>query len=162
MKVIFLDIDGVLNCEGSRSRCVGYRGVDDKKVETLAKIIKATGAEIVLISTWKEGWRKTDKAHQGILANYLDKKLKKQGLSVFDKTRDYIGERYLSRGEGVLDYLVNNKVENYVILDDYQFDYDSCGLTDSYVKTDNYNGGLTEELAKKAIEILKRTGAGTR
>lgn len=162
MKVIFLDIDGVLNCEGSRSRCVGYRGIDDNKAKNLAKIIKATGAEIVLISTWKEGWRKTDKAHQGILANYLDKKLKKQGLSVFDKTRDYIGERYLSRGEGVLDYLVNNKVENYVVLDDYQFDYDSCGLTDSYVKTDNYNGGLTEELAKKAIEILKRTGAGTR
>ena len=40
MKVVFLDIDGVLNCEGSRSRCVGYRGIDDKKVENLAKILK--------------------------------------------------------------------------------------------------------------------------
>ncbi len=156
MKIVFLDIDGVLNCEGSRSRCVGYRGIDDKKVKTLAKIVKATGAEIVLISTWKDDWRKTDKARQGILANYLDKKMKKQGLVVLDKTRDCIGERYLSRGEGILDYLTSNKVETYVILDDYQFDYDSCGLTDNYVKTDNYNGGLTEDLANKAIEILKR------
>ena len=162
MKVVFLDIDGVLNCEGSRSRCVGYRGIDDKKVENLAKIVKATGAEIVLISTWKDDWRKTDKAHQGMMANYLDKKLKKQGLTALDKTRDYIGERYLSRGEGILDYLMNSNVGNYVILDDFQFDYDSCGLTGNYVKTDNYNGGLTEELAEKAIEILNRQGAGTR
>lgn len=156
MKILFLDIDGVLNCEGSRSRCVGYRGIDDKKAENLAKIIKATGAEIVLISTWKEDWRKTDKAHQGMMANYLDKKLKKQGLTALDKTRDYIGERYLSRGEGILEYLTCHEVESYVILDDFQFDYDSCGLTENYVKTDNYNGGLTEELSEKVIGILNR------
>lgn len=156
MKVVFLDIDGVLNCEGSRSRCVGYRGIDDKKVENLAKIVKVTGAEIVLTSTWKEDWRKTDKAHQGMMANYLDKKLKKQGLTALDKTRDYVGERYLSRGEGILEYLTCHEVESYVILDDFQFDYDSCGLTENYVKTDNYNGGLTEELAEKAIGILNR------
>ena len=156
MKILFLDIDGVLNCEDSRSRCVGYRGIDDKKVENLASIVKATGAEIVLISTWKEDWRKTDKVHQGMMANYLDKKLKKQGLTALDKTCDYIGERYLSRGEGILEYLTRHEVESYVILDDFQFDYDSCGLTDNYVKTDNYNGGLTEELAEKAIGILNR------
>ena len=156
MKIVFLDIDGVLNCEGSRSRCAGYRGIDDKKAENLAQIVRATGAKIVLISTWKDGWRKTDKAQQGMMANYLDKKLKKQGLAAWDKTRDFVGERYLSRGEGILEYLARGGVQGYVILDDYQFDYDSCGLTDNYVKADNYNGGLTEELAKKAIEILDR------
>ena len=156
MKIVFLDIDGVLNCEGSRSRCAGYRGIDDKKAENLAKIVKATGAEIVFTSTWKEDWRKTDKAHQGMMANYLDKKLKKQGLTALDKTRDYIGERYLSRGEGILEYLARGGVQGYVILDDFQFDYDSCGLTGNYVKTDNYNGGLTEELVEKAIGILNR------
>ena len=156
MKVIFLDIDGVLNCEGSRSRCAGYRGIDDKKAENLAQIVRATGAKIVLISTWKDDWRKTDKAHQGMMANYLDKKLKKQGLAAWDKTRDFVGERYLSRGEGIFEYLARGGVQGYVILDDFQFDYDSCGLTGNYVKTDNYNGGLTEELAEKAIGILNR------
>ena len=156
MRVVFLDIDGVLNEEKSRSRCCGYKGIDDKKVENLAKIVKATGAEIVLISTWKDDWRKTDKAHQGMMANYLDKKLKKQGLTALDKTRDYVSERYLSRGEGILEYLTCHEVESYVVLDDFQFDYDSCGLTGNYVKTDNYNGGLTEELAEKAIGILNR------
>ena len=158
MKVIFLDIDGVLNEKKSRSRCCGYTGIDDKKVEHLAKIVKVTGAEIVLISTWKDDWRKTDKAHQGMMANYLDKKLKKQGLAVLDKTKsvDKKNGFHLSRGMGILQYLSTHTVEKYVILDDYQFDYDGCGLTENYVKTDNNNGGLTEELAKKTIEVLRK------
>ena len=156
MKVIFLDIDGVLNEENSRSRCCGYKGIDDKKVGNLAKIVKATGAEIVLISTWKDDWRKTDKRHQGMMANYLDRKLAKQGLTVLDKTEsvDKSSGFHLSRGEGILQYLSTHSVEKYVILDDYQFDYDGCGLTGNYVKTDNNNGGLTEELAHKAIGFL--------
>lgn len=158
MKVIFLDIDGVLNEEKSRSRCCGYKGIDDKKVGNLASIVNATGAKIVLISTWKDDWRKADKARQGMMANYLDKKLKKQGLTVFDKTES-VGKAsgfHLSRGEGILQFLSTHTVEKYVILDDYQFDYDGCGLTGNYVKTDNKNGGLTEELSQKAIEILNR------
>ena len=156
MKIIFLDIDGVLNEEKSRSRCLGYRGIDDKKVENLAKIVKATGAKIVLISTWKDDWRKTDKTHQGMMANYLDKKLKKQGLTILDKTEsvDKASGFHLSRGEGILEYLSTHTVEKYVILDDYQFDYDGCGLTENYVKTDEQKGGLTDELSQKAIEIL--------
>ena len=89
-----------------------------------------------------------------MMADYLDKKLKKQGLTVLDKTPTYIEDEFFSRGEGILYYLHKHEVKNYVILDDYQFDYDSCGLTDNYVKTDNYNGGLTDELAQKAIKIL--------
>ena len=155
MKVVFLDIDGVLNEEKSRSRCCGYLGIDDKKVENLALIIKKTNAAIVLISTWKDDWRKADKAHQGMMANYLDRKLKKQGLAVLDKTKSIDKNGFhFSRGEGILQYLADNKVEKYVILDDYQFDYDSCGLSDYYIKMDAFNGGLTEEMANRAIKIL--------
>ena len=156
MKVVFLDIDGVLNEEKSRSRCCGYKGIDDKKAENLAKIVEETNAKIVLISTWKDDWRKTDKAHQGMMANYLDKKLKKQGLAVLDKTKSIDKNGFhFSRGEGILQYLADNKVEKYVILDDYQFDYDSCGLTDHYIKTNAHSGGLTEQLAEKAIKTIK-------
>lgn len=156
MKVIFLDIDGVLNEEKSRSRCCGYLGIDDKKVENLAKIVEETNAKIVLISTWKDDWRKTYKAHQGMMANYLDRKLKKQGLVALDKTKSIDKHGFhFSRGEGILQYLADNKVEKYVILDDNQFNYDSCGLSDYYIKTDAYNGGLTEELAVKAIKLLQ-------
>ena len=54
----------------------------------------------------------------------------------------------------ILDFLQRHKADGYVILDDYQYDYDSCGLTEYHIKTDAYAGGLTETLANKAIEIL--------
>ena len=129
-----------------------------ERISIFAKIVKATGAEIVLISTWKDDWRKTDKRHQGMMANYLDRKLAKQGLTILDKTEsvDRVSGFHLSRGEGILQYLSTHSVEKYVILDDFQFDYDGCGLTENYVKTDYENGGLTEELAKKTIEVLRK------
>lgn len=40
MKVIFLDIDGVLNTPSSESRCGEYIGIDDEKVEKLKKSSK--------------------------------------------------------------------------------------------------------------------------
>ena len=45
MKVVFLDIDGVLNEAKSRSRCCGYTGVDDSKAKNLARIVKETDAK---------------------------------------------------------------------------------------------------------------------
>ena len=156
MKVIFLDIDGVLNEEKSRSRCGGYRGIDNKKVEILAKIVEETGARLVLTSTWKNHWQPSYKEFQGFLGNYLDRKMKKYGLRIYSKvaSKDRRMGVYYSRGESILYYLSRNKPEKFVILDDYQYDYDSCGLTDYHVKTDNDNGGLTERLAVRAIAIL--------
>lgn len=38
MKIIFLDIDGVLNCHNSKSDCNGRLGIDEDKVKRLKKI----------------------------------------------------------------------------------------------------------------------------
>lgn len=157
MKIIFLDIDGVLNCKTSRSRCGIYVGIDDDKLSLLAKIAGATGAKIVLVSTWKNYWQKNpkDKFKQDDLANYLDKKFKKHNLEVYDKTSDSLGGLYFSRGESILYFVYRNKVTYYVILDDMQFDYDGCDLTDNFIKTDIATG-LTQENAARAIEILNK------
>lgn len=157
MKAIFLDIDGVLNTPSSESRCGEYIGIDDEKVENLKKIVENTKAEIVLISTWKKYWRKEKKLKplQDYSANYLDEKLAKQGLKAVDKTKDKSDGRYLSRGESVLEYVCRNSVENYIILDDCQFDYDGCDLTDNYIKT-NQIEGLSEQQVKVACETLLR------
>lgn len=155
MKVIFLDIDGVLNTPSSESRCGEYIGIDDEKVEKLKKIVEKTKAEIVLISTWKKYWRKEEKLKplQDYSATYLDEKLAKQGLKAIDKTKDKADGRYLPRGEGILEYVCRNNVENYIILDDCQFDYDGCDLTDCLIKT-KQTEGLTKAQVENACEIL--------
>ena len=157
MKVIFLDVDGVLNTPSSESRCGEYIGIDDEKVEKLKKIVEKTKTEIVLISTWKKYWRKEEKLKplQDYSANYLDEKLAKQGLKAIDKTKDKADGRYLSRGESILEYVYRNNVLNYIILDDCQFDYDGCDLTDNYIKT-NQIEGLSEQQVKAACETLLR------
>ena len=155
MKVIFLDVDGVLNTPSSESRCGEYIGIDDEKVEKLKKIVEKTKTEIVLISTWKKYWRKEEKLKplQGYLATYLDEKLKKFGIKVTDKIKDKSEGKHLSRGEGILEYIARNKVENYVILDDFQFANDGLGLTDCLIKTKQAEG-LTKAQAEKTCKIL--------
>ena len=56
-KVLFLDIDGVLNPKWwDRKKHVDIYGgaFDPKAVANLAQIIEKTGAEIVISSSWKE------------------------------------------------------------------------------------------------------------
>ena len=155
MKIIFLDIDGVLNAEHSRSRCGKFIGIDNDKLLRLKRIVDETDAKIVLVSTWKENWERlpSRKIYQNELADYLDKRFKRVGLAVFDKTLNSLAGVYFSRGEGILEYMYCKQIEGFVIIDDYQFDYDGCGLTDRYVKTDN-RIGITEENVQKAIVIL--------
>lgn len=150
-----MDIDGVLNCKTSRSRCGKYVGIDDDKLATLKRIADATGGEVVLVSTWKQSWQKLerDKYKQDAQANYLDKKFKKHDLKVCDKTSDSLDGVYFGRGESISEFIYRNKVTGYVILDDFQYDYDGCGLTDHLVTT-NHAAGLTPENAARAIRIL--------
>ena len=54
-RVIFLDIDGVLNNEGEEYR----KGliIDPSKVKLLKHIVQETDAEIILTSSWKRGYK---------------------------------------------------------------------------------------------------------
>ena len=163
MKVIFLDIDGVLNYRTCKARCPNCQsliGIEDSRVERLAKIVEATNAELVLTSTWKLNWiNKEDE--QGI---YLAKQLARYRLHIIDSTKDDGWNRW----SGIKDYLDKHSecIESYVILDDEIFqDYIMYnGLTsmlrpeveEHLVKTSFYSsdGGLQEEDVQKAINIL--------
>ena len=162
MKIVFLDIDGVLNTPSSKSRCGGYIGIDNDKVERLKKIIDKTKAEIVLISTWKKHWYKEErlKLSQDYIADYLDAKLAKYNLKATDKTVEKFEGQYLSRGEGIIEYIYRKNVENYIILDDCQFDYDGCNLTDKFIKI-NQSEGLSEKQVNVACEMLLHKSAET-
>ena len=60
MKVIFLDIDGVLNHEYCKALLHGIYFVEDEKVLLLKELINATAAKVVLTSTWRMGWHDID------------------------------------------------------------------------------------------------------
>ena len=146
MKIIFLDVDGVLNnYETTELTPDKYIGIDDKLVELLSKIVKLTDAKIVLMSDWKDDWnlQKPD----GV---YLDKKLEKYGLEIIARTYESYPSR---RGEGVRAYLKENKVEEYVLIDDTEFSDFTDELEERFVNTDPVSG-LTLEDVQKAIKIL--------
>lgn len=160
MKAIFLDVDGVLNCSTSKSYCHDdicgvITGIDSDKVKRLAKIVEATGAEIVLSSDWKDGWSKYYTSPKPSHAKYLDNHLYKKGrLTIKDKTLSTSKGSWF-RGEEILAYLRSHKdVENYVILDDTFFeDFSTKEIEEHLVLTD-YKVGLTDTDVNKAIKIL--------
>ena len=153
MKIVFLDIDNVLNCATSVSNCNGWVGIDTVLVRKLAKIIQETNAEIVLTSTWKENFipGAYKQTHQE--AKYLSNKLRKQGLKVYDKTID----RNYNRGEGIMNWLnAHTNITAWVVLDDHYFD-DFYKYEEAILKRwiwVNSKTGLTDEDVEEAIEIL--------
>ena len=159
-KVIFLDVDGVLNCATSKSSCYDtvcgvVTGIDSDKVKRLAKIVEATGAEIVLSSDWKDGWSKYYTSSKPSHAKYLDNHLYKKGrLTIKDKTPNTNKGSWF-RGEEILAYLRSHKdVENYVILDDTFFEDFSIKEISEHLVLTEYKVGLTDDDVEKAIKIL--------
>ena len=154
MKIIFLDIDGVLNYLGCKSRCQGCYGIEDDKLELLKKIVDATNAKIVLTSTWKSDWENTEYIEDlNTSGQYMVRKFKEHGLSILAKTID---EEWSKRGKGILDFINHfpANIESFVILDDESFDFEFVGIDDKFVHTDFTDNGLTEENVSQAIRIL--------
>lgn len=153
MKIIFLDVDGVLNYDGCSARCGFYYGVEDSKVELLKKIIDATGAKIVLSSTWRLGF--DNKGHRlEDHAKYLKEKLAKYGLEIYGMTPE-VGGWHGQRGREIKLWLTaHEETDEWVVLDDEYFDdFPENGIMPHWVETyDLY--GLTEEDVEKAINIL--------
>ena len=153
MKVIFLDVDGVLNSVETTTLCYGFVGIDDEKIAKLRRIVEATGAQIVLSSSWKHDWEPLDKDKQNKYGDYLDQKLKRCLLSVIDKTSEANSE---CRGKGIIKWVGTHEVDSFIILDDEWFDFKELGRQSRVIKTEFYdeNGGLTDDHVALAIELL--------
>ncbi len=155
MNVIFLDIDGVLNTNWSISRCGYYLGIDTARIKLLKQIVEATDAKIVLSSDWRyefEVGAYKQKTHH---CKYLSNKLRKQGLTIYDKTENF---GHLFRGKEIHDYLIEHpEITGYVVLDDRVFDFeDYPDVFNHFIKTFNWRewGGLYDELVPIAIDII--------
>jgi hypothetical protein len=159
MKVIFLDIDGVLNSAEFFHRRFEERGnrapsnlrehdqLDPDGIRCLNTIIERTGARIVISSTW----RLRNDFRQVI------RLLKRQGLKghILGRTPRLSGEGIV-RGHEIAAWLFSqiDWPEGIVILDD---DSDMAHLMPWLVKTSNDMGLCVPDI-DRAVEMLNRPG----
>ena len=134
MKVIFLDIDGVLNC----SKTPNPRGfpyiVDRKLLARFKKLLDRTGAKVVLSSTWR-----CDPV--GLFA------AKHYGVPFMDVCPDR--PKNSRRGELLAWLKAHPTVTRYIVLDDEDDDLDDFPLFQPSATT-----GLTTEIVRAAEKYL--------
>ena len=157
-KVIFLDVDGVLNDWHTTDSCAGYIGVDDDKIELLKQIIDATGAKIVLSSSWRVSMTRTNERRTE-LRGYLDKKLADHGLEVYSETPLYNPDDTYERehrGWEIKQWRDQHKnIDWWIVLDDEIFrDFYDYGVTEHLVLTNEWEG-LTQRGVDRAIWMLE-------
>ena len=151
MKVIFLDIDGVLNTKKYREdSTVDYfkKPISETHMPFLEYIVKSTNAKIVLSSTWRIYWD-NKKFQTDYFGEYINELFCKYNLEIFDKTPE-LKDRNIEINEWKKFY--RGRIESFVIIDDFDFDWSEVNKK-YWVKTAD-EIGLNEEFAKRAINIL--------
>lgn len=153
-RVIFLDVDGVLNCHSTKQKIPYSRftGIEDRLVELLAELVKRTGAAIVLSSSWRNGWIPDAWGDQETHGIYLDYKLAQYNLEIADYTPQHFG---WWRGKEIRQYLDEHpNVTDWVVLDDEYFpDFKDYKIGSHVVRTSNKTG-LTKKHIQRAEKIL--------
>lgn len=149
MKVIFLDIDGVLNV-----RTIEYDEYGalfhPHFIDNLRTIIDKTNAKIVISSSWRfEGLERMQ-------AMWKDRNLPGEVIDI----TPYLGNHTI-RGYEIEEWLYKHTPENYVIIDDdsdmLQSQKNNFVCTFKNMNHSDYidlGYGLTKECAEKAIKIL--------
>lgn len=151
MKIIFLDIDGVLNCSEwlKKQSKKKYCEINPEKVKLLAKIIAQTNAKIVLVSSWRELDTNND------MYRYLVSSLNQYNITILDKTA--ISPDYNRPKEISLWLKEHPYITNYIILDDDFSKEDYGQILGSHLIHTSFwepDGGLREEHVEAAIQIL--------
>jgi hypothetical protein len=146
---IFLDIDGVLRTHKSDLEWSQYLGVpiplsvyerrfDRKIVYYINEIVGYTRAKIVVTSTWRVKHSLEE----------LKKIFRDNGISTEIVGTTGIG---IDRGEEIEQYISENEIENYVVIDDQVNDILKCIPKERVIKVDSIKGF---EDVDKAIDIL--------
>lgn len=167
-KVIFLDIDGVLNDD---RHMPGAPVIDVDKVGILAYIVCQTDAHIVLSSSWKRAWLRFEANGYEPRDRYdkdlvlLRELLDKNDLVIEGYTPESGSGPYARPHEIRAWLLTHCNVRSFVILDDddfWEFGWLDRHFVCTQTETDEIcwpgwierKRGLTLEHARQAIEIL--------
>ncbi len=167
MKAILLDIDGVLNTGDTIYEIPGTSIlIDIHRLMYVKRIMEATGAKIVSVSslTGPIGFIKTETSFYANTepAQALLDFFKEQGTEITDIIPRVHSKRQLDIDE----YLENNDIESFVIIDDDVCQYHEK-MRPYIIKTSNIPWdqmvmdmsdyeGLKEEQIEEAIQILNK------
>lgn len=152
MKVLFLDVDGVLNTDGvlELSWMLGNKSnaLCPHRIRLVSQIVQETDAEIVVSSDWRLD------EHKPAL-DILRAALCMWALPIHSLTPDLSTAGYRPARWQEIESWINctdDDIDNFVILDD-RYDAGMPKFENNFVRTTEEEG-LTETLAAKAIEIL--------
>lgn len=137
-KVLFLDVDGVLNYYNPNIDHYDNSWICQDRLKLLAQIINKTGAKIVVSSTWR-----LYPKHLSILESHL----RTLNLKITGVTKLISGAE---RAEEIEEWITQNDVEKFVIVDD---DLGARINNESFFLT-YYNEGLTQEIVDKIVEYF--------
>lgn len=143
MKIIFLDVDGVLNSE--------LDGFDwniqtNYHFELLKSLVDKTQAKIVLSSSW----RKSKSSLKTITS-----RLQEFSLELYDVT-PYINSPVVRRGDEIKQWIgmQDISITSFVILDDNS---DMCEYTTTNLVQTDIKIGFQEQDYERALEVLSCT-----
>lgn len=161
MKILFLDVDGVLNCESYMKQEArgGIVGIDPFRALLIHRICEATGCKIVVSSSWRHSQKDMEQVKEAVGPfNVIDKTPTIHQEGIYKYSRAELCERgheikaWMSEWNRNLDDIKKPEIEKYAILDD-----DNDMLPEQQVnffQTKWHGDGLTEEIAQKVIEHL--------
>ena len=156
MKVIFLDVDGVLNSDEFFDNNKDNSYIDEKTVRLLKKAVEETGAKVVVSSSFRYT-RSFGKVQEILLRNGI----------TFDKTPFLDNERgkeikqWIAEHSKISEELKDgSEVEDYVVLDDDIFDdFDEEILSHLIKMEENEVRGFGKVLQEKDVDkIIERFG----
>ena len=151
MKIIFLDIDGVINSLHDyipKNNNSPIHHLSPKYISRLNTIINVTGAKVVISSMWRIGYRLSS----------IEVWLKQQGFigEIVGETPILPESKDIDRGDEIKFWLnSNDNIESFVILDDIDYN----GIVKYYYPQFVHvkkSTGLLPKHVEKAIRILEK------
>ena len=136
-KIIFLDVDGVLNKKHWVENKTPW--IEESRVKLVSDLCNATGAKVVLSTNWREVLSEPSLFdNDGEIAKGY-KLFQKYGIKI-----NGITPRLNNREEEINSFIKDNNVGNWVVFDDNEL----------HIKNFIHTDGLTVQDCDKALSIL--------
>lgn len=171
MNIVFLDVDGELTYSDYDNKETA--NIDIEKVKLLKEICDKTNAKVVISSSWRGSDTYTPRIYHiliDILTNngievlgdtpYIDSEFEGDVPNSISLTTledlSYLKTKYgTGRAAEIQKWISEHDVDNFVILDDEDWDWSDYGYDKHWVQPTWFgDGGLKREHVNKAIEIL--------